>query len=467
MDKVKHIHFIGICGTAMGNIAIGLKNEGYVITGSDSNIYPPISTLLEKNDIEILEFNENNVKSCDLVVIGNAIARGNKEVEYVLDNKVSYLSLPQVINNFFLKNKKLIMVTGTHGKTTTTALITHILKESGLNPSFMIGGIPLNFKSGFYNDRSSEYFVMEGDEYDTAFFDKTSKFLKFTADYLVVNYIEFDHGDIFDSLKDIKKSFRFLLRKTPAKSIVFLNNDDINSVELKQHCYSKIKSFGTKNSSTVIIEKLAYGEGKMNITLKDGNNLFSFKFKLPGVHNGRNAAAAYTVAKELGVQLEKICLAMESFLGVKRRFELIGENRERKIDVFEDFAHHPTAIKETLEGIRRMFSSRKIIAVFEPATNTIRSGFFEKQLVESLSLADKTIVLPVPKKKTQGASDTFDTTLFKEKKTFTVLDKIEEFENEFSNIIENNLVVVFMSNSSLQKTNKLAIKLIEELENEI
>jgi UDP-N-acetylmuramate: L-alanyl-gamma-D-glutamyl-meso-diaminopimelate ligase len=462
MNK-KHIHFVGICGTAMGNVAIGLKNAGHKVTGSDKGAYPPISTLLKNNNIEILNFNENNVKNSDLVVIGNAIPRGNVEAEFVLNNKIPYLSLPETINRFFLKNKKLILVTGTHGKTTTTSLIAHILKYSGLNPSFMIGGIPKNFDTGFYENKQSQYFVMEGDEYDTAFFDKTSKFLKFSPDYLIVNYIEFDHGDIFENINQIKKSFQHLLKRTPSNAKIFLNRDDKNSIELEKHSYSTVKTFGQDKLSDYCLEKVDYIKGKTKFTIKNKNEKYNVYSSLTGIHNGRNVTASFAVAKELGIDTNTVLKAIESFKGVGRRMEKKWENKAKNIEIYEDFAHHPTAIKETLKGAKTKFDNKKVLAIFEPATNTIRSGFFDIELKSALSYADKTIILPIPDKKTVGANDTFNSEVFENSDKFKIITKIEEFEKIFKKHLNENQVVIFLSNGSLQGTLKIAEKIIGEV----
>lgn len=461
--KKMNIHLIGICGTAMGNVAIGLKNCGHFVTGSDKGVYPPISTLLQDNNIEILEFNEENVKNVDLVIVGNAIPRGNVEAEYVLNNKIPFCSLPEAINKFFLKNKKLIMVTGTHGKTTTTSLIIHLLKKAGLNPSFMVGGVLKGFSSGFYFNELSEYFVMEGDEYDTAFFDKTSKFLKFTADFLVINYVEFDHGDIFSSLEDIKKNFRFLLKRTPSKSTVFFNFDDVNTKELIERCYSKVFTFGFSKNTNLQIKNVSYDLTKSKITLKKQDKQFQVEFNLPGNHNSRNVAAAISVGLEIGISLETILKGIESFQGVARRMEKKCENIKKNILIFEDFAHHPTAIKESIFGLKKMYSENRIFVVFEPATNTIRSGFFKSELVQAFDLADFVIILPIPIKKTVGAIDTFDKSLFQNNEKFLILEKIEEFENKFKENIKSGDIVIFMSNSSLQGTIEKGIKVVGDL----
>ena len=445
VDKVKSIHLTGVCGTAMGNLAVGLKKQGYTVSGSDSGIYPPMSDFLKENGIEIKEYSEENVKGKDLVIIGNAIPRGNVEAEYVLNNRIPFTSLPEALNSFFVRNKKLIMVTGTHGKTTTSSLIAFILEFNKLNPSFLIGGIVPQLKTGFKYREDSEFFVLEGDEYDTAFFDKTSKFLKFTPDYLVINYIEYDHGDIFDSLKDIKKSFIHLLRKTPESSTVFFNQDHKTTLSLKEFSYSQNKTFGFKKDCDFSIKHSGFEGEKSIYTLKTNGQTFTFSSFLHGKHNGRNIAAAFGVCLSLGLKPEKIIKAIENFKGVNRRFELYYENKEKGIKVIQDFAHHPTAFKYTIETTRKLYPNKKIIAFIEPATNTIRSGKFNNKLKLLSGLADLLVFLPVPSKKRHAIKDNFIPPKGK---------NIVSLENE-NNLIEllkekgfSNCVLLFMSNAA-------------------
>ena len=366
-----------------------------------------MSDVLKENGIEIKEYSEENIKGKDLVIIGNAIPRGNVEAEYVLNNKIPFTSLPQALNSFFVKDKKLIMITGTHGKTTTSSLTAFILEFNRLNPSFLIGGIVPQLKTGFKYRENSLFFVLEGDEYDTAFFDKTSKFLKFTPDYLVINYIEYDHGDIFDSLKDIKKSFIHLLKKTPSNSTVFFNKDHKTTFSLREFSFSKNKTFGFKRDCDFSIKYLGFDGEKSIYTLKTQGKTHTFSSFLHGKHNGRNIAAAFGVSLSIGLKPEGIIKAIENFKGVKRRFEVYYENKEKGIKVIQDFAHHPTAFKYTIETTRKLYPNKKIIAVIEPATNTIRSGKFNNKLNSLSKSADLVVFLPVPEKKKHSIKDNF------------------------------------------------------------
>ncbi len=445
IKNIKSIHLTGVCGTAMGNLAVGLKKQGYTVTGSDSGIYPPMSDFLKENGIEIKEYSEENLKGKDLVIIGNAIPRGNVEAEYALNNKIPFTSLPEALNSFFVKDKKLIMVSGTHGKTTTSSLIAFILEYNNLNPSFLIGGIVPQLKTGFKYNRNSEFFVLEGDEYDTAFFDKTSKFLKFIPDYLVVNYIEFDHGDIFDSLKEIKKTFAFLLRKTPEKSIVFFNGDHRTTLSLKEFSRSINKTFGFKKECDYSIEYSGVKEGKSVFKIKTKGKTYTFSSFLHGKHNGRNIGAAFGVCLSLGLKPEQIIKGIENFTGVKRRFEPYYENKEKGIKIIQDFAHHPTAFKYTLETARQLFPGKQIIAFIEPGTNTMRSGKFNKKLKPLSGLADLLIFLPIPSKKKHSIQDNF---IPPEGKNIVNLDNKINLIELLKNRDFTDSVFLFMSNAA-------------------
>ncbi len=445
-DRIKTIHFTGICGTAMGNVAVGLKKAGYIVTGSDSGVYPPMSDFLLENGIEILDFSPENVKNTDLVVIGNAIPRGNCEVEYVLNTKIPFASLPQVINSFFVRNKKLIMVTGTHGKTTTTSLIAFVLEKNGLNPSFLIGGVIPQLNTGFKHSENSKYFVLEGDEYDTAFFDKTSKFLKFIPDQLVINYVEFDHGDIFSSMREIKDTFKKLLKICPSNSHIYLNRDHKTTYSLKKHCYSRVKTFGFSDKSNCKIKFNGYKNGKSIIEIQiEDKTSFVIHSKIPGEHNARNIGAAFMVCYEIGIEPEKIVKTLEEFNGVKNRFEEYYFNEKNDSRIILDFAHHPTAMAYTIKTTKEIFSQKKVIAIIEPATNTMRSGKFNKELYNLSNLTDKIVFLPVPSKKRHSVKDNFCPP---QGESFIIVNNIKEFKNVIKMMENKGIVFLFMSNGS-------------------
>jgi UDP-N-acetylmuramate: L-alanyl-gamma-D-glutamyl-meso-diaminopimelate ligase len=389
-DTPRHFHFLGIGGTAMGSVASALRERGFVVTGSDENIYPPMSTFLEKRGVALNQSYraENLPEKIDIVVIGNAITRGNPELEAVLSRKLYYLSLPEVLKQFFLRGRHNLVVTGTHGKTTTTAFLAWILTSAGLKPSYMVGGIPKNLGQGAsFND--SKYFVIEGDEYDTAFFDKRSKFIHYLPELLIVNNIEFDHADIFRDLDEIKLSFRRLINIVPQNGMILLNGDDANCVEVAQNCFAPLVEVGFSPNCAQRIRDVAYSSNGSTFTLGEDE----YEISLIGEFNVRNAAMAISAAKFYQVPNEKIRMALEKFEGIARRQEVRGE--ARGIKVIDDFGHHPTAITQTMHALRHRYPGHRIWAVFEPRSNTTRRAVFQQQLPDALSLADGVFISEV------------------------------------------------------------------------
>src|SRR6266576_149494 len=389
-DAPKKFHFLGICGTAMGAVAVALKERGFKVTGSDENVYPPMSSFLEGKGIAIMEgYRAENIPAAvDVVVIGNAMTRGNPEVEAVLNRKLLYLSLPEVLRNFFLRGRHNLVVTGTHGKTTTTALLAWIMEKARRKPGYLIGGIPKNFGQGArLND--SKYFVLEGDEYDTAFFDKRSKFIHYLPELVVINNIEFDHADIFGSLDEIKLSFRRLLNIVPQNGMVLLNSDDPNCVEVAKDCLTPILEVGfSKNSAQRIRDVVQSSQGSR---FKLGDE--TFEIPLNGEFNVRNAAMAASAARFYRVPDAKIRAALKSFSGIARRQEVRGE--ARGVTIIDDFGHHPTAIAQTLQALRHRYSGHRIWAIFEPRSNTTRRAVFQQQLPDAFKLADGVFIAQV------------------------------------------------------------------------
>ncbi|MBA2433208.1 MAG: UDP-N-acetylmuramate:L-alanyl-gamma-D-glutamyl-meso-diaminopimelate ligase [Chthoniobacterales bacterium] len=385
-----NFHFIGVCGTAMGAVAAALRERGLSVTGSDENIFPPMSTFLESRGVALNNGYrpENIPDNVDIVVIGNAMKRGNPEVEAVLTRKLYYSSLPSVLRRFFLHGRHNLVVTGTHGKTTTTALLTWIMKVAGFDPSYVIGGIPKNLGRGaLFND--SKHFVIEGDEYDTAFFDKRSKFIEYLPELLIVNNIEFDHADIFKDLEQVKTSFRHLLRIVPQNGMVLLNGDDPNCVDVAKECFAPILEIGFSENCAQQIRDVAYSSEGSRFTLGDE----TYELPLIGEFNVRNAAMAVTAARFYGAQLDKIREALASFEGIARRQELRGE--VRGVKVIDDFGHHPTAISQTLTALRHRYTGHRIWAIFEPRSNTTRRAVFQQQLPDALKLADGVFISEV------------------------------------------------------------------------
>lgn len=383
-------HFLGICGTAMGSVAAALKERGFTVTGSDDNTYPPMSTFLESKGIALYHGYrpENIPANAEMIVIGNAISRGNPEVEAVLNRKLYYASLPEVLKQFFLRGRHNLVVTGTHGKTTTTSLLAWIMTAAELNPSYVIGGIPRNLGQGArFTD--SKYVVIEGDEYDTAFFDKRSKFVHYLPELVVVNNIEFDHADIFRDLDEIKLSFRRLLNIVPQNGMVLLNGDDPNCVQVARDCLAQILEIGLSPNCAQHIRDVTYSPGASRFVLGSDE----FEIPLVGEFNVRNAAMAICAARFYGVTLERIRAALAQFQGIARRQELRGE--VRGVKVIDDFGHHPTAIRETLRALRHRYPGCRLWAIFEPRSNTTRRAVFQRELPDALQLADGVFISQV------------------------------------------------------------------------
>ncbi len=389
IDAARSIHFIGICGTAMASVAAALKERGYTITGSDQGIYPPMSTFLEERDIEASPYSESNLThKPDLVVIGNAISRGNLEAELTIEQKLPYCSLPELLKHHFLRGKRSLVISGTHGKTTTASLLAWILEHNGLNPSFLIGGIPNNLGQGA-RFTESDWFVLEGDEYDTAFFDKRSKFVHYLPEAVVINNLEFDHADIFSSLNEIQTAFQRLINIIPRNGLLLANGDESNLKPLININHCPVRRFGLSNACEEQADNLLYDENGSRFRIGKSE----FRIPMIGELNVRNALAALLMARYTGLSDSQIQAGFDSFKGIRRRMEIRGE--VKGITVIDDFAHHPTAIRETLKALDRRFPNRRIWAIFEPRSNTTRRNHFQTELAAALSLAKYVIVAEV------------------------------------------------------------------------
>jgi UDP-N-acetylmuramate: L-alanyl-gamma-D-glutamyl-meso-diaminopimelate ligase len=385
--QIKSIHFTGIGGTAMASVAAAMRDKGFAVTGSDHNVYPPMSTFLAAKNIEVMPgYGESNLRAKpDLVVIGNAISRGNPEAEFVLDQKLRYCSLPELLREFFIRGKRSLVVAGTHGKTTTTSLLAWVFEHNGLNPSFLIGGVPNNFGEGArFTD--SPWFIIEGDEYDTAFFDKRSKFVHYLPEVVIINNLEFDHADIFDNLAAVQTSFKRLINLVPRNGQLLANGDDPNLAPLLNVTHCPIKRFGLGESNSIHGFNLRFGPTATEFEIPS----FKFHLNLVGEFNVRNALAVVACAKHCGLSNKQIQSAFDTFRGVKRRMEVRGI--AGGVTVVDDFGHHPTAIRETLRAIRLRYGHQRIWAVFEPRTNTTRRNVFQKELADSFRDADDVIV---------------------------------------------------------------------------
>ena len=373
----------------MASVAAALKERGFAITGSDQGIYPPMSTFLEERGIKARPFDEANLAhKPDLVVIGNAISRGNPEAEYALEHKLAYCALPELLKHQFLRGKRSLVVCGTHGKTTTASLLAWLLEHNGLNPSFLIGGIPNNLGQGArFTD--SEWCVLEGDEYDTAFFDKRSKFVHYLPEAVVINNLEFDHADIFGSLAEIQTSFQRLINIIPRNGLLLANGDEPNLLPLTGVGHCPVRHFGLGNDCDAQADQLLFSESGSTFRLGSAQ----FRIPMIGELNVRNALAALLMARYAGLSDEQIQAGFDTFEGIRRRMEIRGE--VNGVTVIDDFAHHPTAIRETLKALSRRFPERRVWAIFEPRSNTTRRNHFQIELAEALRLAKRVVVAEV------------------------------------------------------------------------
>lgn len=387
------IHLIGICGTAMATLAALLKSRGHDVRGSDQNVYPPMSDFLLKQGITTLQgYSADHITAeIDLVVIGNAISRGNAELEEVLDRKIRYCSLPEAVRDHFLWASRSVVITGTHGKTTTTSIAGWLLTHGGADPSVFIGGIAENFESSFRVGGGRE-FVIEGDEYDSAFFDKTAKFLKYLPDIAVVNNIEFDHADIYPDLDAIRLAFRRFVNLVPRRGLLLLGADNADALALKAQARCRVETFGLSDGADWQAHDLKISATATTFGVRRNNqSIATFELPLLGAYNVRNALAAIAVGSAAGLHTETMVEGLRQFKGVRRRLEHRGT--ASGVAVYDDFAHHPTAIGETLEGVRSAYPDRKIWAIFEPRSATSCRRIFQSEFARALGKADR-VILP-------------------------------------------------------------------------
>ncbi len=402
MAENKHIHLIGICGTAMASLAGMLKQKGFQVTGSDAAAYPPMSDFLDNLGIRVAQpFDAKNLEPRpDLVVIGNAMSRGNVELEYVLDQRIPFCSLPQLLHDEFLKGKEVLVVAGTHGKTTTTSMLAWIFHSAGLDPSFLIGGIAENFDSSFRLGKG-KYFILEGDEYDTAFFDKGPKFLHYFPDAIILTSVEFDHADIYKDLDAVETAFRRLVNLVPRRGRIIafdgVEGEHTESPSL-EHCLAKafcpIERYGAGPRANWKVTNLRLDPGRTTWSVEhNGERWAEFEFALAGEYNVWNATAAAVLASSCGIPTDKIAAALKSFKSVKRRLEVKAQ--VHGITIIDDFAHHPTAIAGTLKALRARYPGSRLWAILEPRSNTLRRLVLQSDLARSLAQADQIVVANV------------------------------------------------------------------------
>src|SRR5438477_660294 len=379
----------------MASLAGLLKQRGFKVTGSDAAAYPPMSDFLASINIGVAQpYAETNLKPRpDLVVVGNAISRGNPELEYFLDERIPFRSLPDVLYDYFLRSREPVVVAGTHGKTTTTSMLAWIFQSAGKDPSFLIGGIAENFGSSFAL-KQGKHFIIEGDEYDTAFFDKGPKFLHYFPQAIILTSVEFDHADIYSDLEAVKTAFKRLVNLVPRKGKIIAHDASANVDECISRAFCPVERYGMKSGSYWQIADIQYGPERTSWSvLREGNHWADLEFALAGEYNVLNATAATAMAAHYGIEPQAIAEAFKTFKSVKRRLEV--KAKVDGITIIDDFAHHPTAIAETLKAIRTRYPGTRLWAIFEPRSNTLRRKVFEKELVKSLALADQVVIASI------------------------------------------------------------------------
>ncbi|MEZ4742529.1 MAG: Mur ligase family protein [Bdellovibrionota bacterium] len=467
LEKGARIYFMGIAGTGMAAVAGLMQEAGYKVCGSDNEVYPPMSTMLEDLQIPFKtpyakeNLNKDNV---DIVVVANCLSRGHVELEHMLSENIPYTSFPEILGECFLNNRTSLVVTGTHGKTTTTSILTHLLTELGEDPSYMIGGIPRNFNKSFHLG-SGSCFVIEGDEYDTAWFDKESKFLHYKPNYLLFNNLEFDHADIFKSLADIEKMFsKFLdLATSPKRIIANIDDSGVANLLQKKGLKDHITSVSMQDENAdvflgrakITANELGQQNCEFSVTTKQFGE-FVIKSKLVGSHNMANIGQAIGCLASMAQQEEfhkqitgtNIANAMESFKGVCRRFDHISSING--IDIFEDFAHHPTAVGKVIETFRKTYPTRRLVVAFEPKNATSRRNVFEAAYAEKLSGADEVLIgkcpvdIRIPKNERMNVNNIQSGI----KTTAKVFTENEQLLEHLIETLKSGDSVVFMSSAS-------------------
>ena len=391
------IHILGICGTFMGGLALLARQLGIEVEGSDARVYPPMSAQLEAAGITLKQgYDPGHLQPApDLVVVGNALSRGNPAVEYVLDHGLEYISGPQWLAQTVLRGRHVLAVAGTHGKTTTSSILAWLLEAAGMEPGFLIGGVPQDFG---YSARlgGGQYFVIEADEYDSAFFDKRSKFIHYHPQTLIINNIEFDHADIFRDLDDIKRQFQHLIRIVPGSGRLICRRDDTNiAAVLEQGCWTPVAYFGVGDSDDAGWQANLLNNDGSRFTISRYNAVQGETgWSLVGEHNVENALAAMAAAAHVGVEVPAACATLGRFRGVKRRLEQYAS--VNGVTLYDDFAHHPTAIHATLNALRRRIGQQRLVAVLEPRSNTMRMGVHRDTLADSLTSADEVYLFQPP-----------------------------------------------------------------------
>ena len=467
-ENIHHIHIMGICGTGMAALSGMLKSSGYEISGSDKAVYPPMSTFLEELGINVYDGygGQNLTPRPDLVIVGNVIPRINQEALALAEAQIPYLSFPQALAHFFIESRTSLVVAGTHGKTTTASILASCLNQAKLDPTFMIGGIVREFDSNFRLG-GGEHFVSEGDEYDTAFFDKESKFLHYRPDIAIITSVEFDHADIFDDLDAIKRSFKKFVSLLPKDGLIIAHLDDPNVVEVVRDAPCEVQGYGQNSDLDWSLHNVRAEGGMTHFkVLHHGKEWADLAVQLPGTHNCLNSLAVAAVLNRIGVKPDIINQGLSQFGGIKRRQEVRGI--VNKITVIDDFAHHPTAVKETLKALKEAYKDQRLITVFEPRTNSSRRAIFQQAYVSCFDSSELTFIRePVP------LDNVATDDLFSSKKLAADLQKrgvkaescpdTDTILQRLSSILKPNDVVAILSNGGFDNIHTRLLKKLQAI----
>ena len=447
----ERVHILGICGTFMGGLALLGKEQGLEISGCDANIYPPMSDHLHEMGIDITEgYNSSKLPEADCYVIGNSISRGNPALEFLLSKKANLISGPEWLYKTVLKNKKVIAVSGTHGKTTTTAMIAWIFEDQGIDVGYLIAGKPKDFEKSARKG-NEDIFVIEADEYDTAFFDKRSKFIHYKPDTLIINNLEFDHADIFPDLSFIFREFHHLIRTLKEEAHIIFPSDDLNiSKVISMGCWSKLISYSVETAHE---NSLNFHDSGKTTYIIDGEN-GTLDWEMYGEHNARNAMTAALAVKQYGISLSDALMSLEKFKGVSKRQEILLDTE--RLLLIEDFAHHPTAIKSTITGIRKQYPNRRLMTAIELRSNTMKSGYHDDSLVQAVYEADQVFWKSEDYKQVQGLIN-------KQVTNSKQITDVNSFVADFDSISVNGDILLVMSNGNFDDISKKIInKIIDE-----
>ena len=448
------IHILGACGTFMGGVAMLASRAGHQVTGADQHTYPPMSNLLESEGIKLHEgySEEPMYDKPDLVIVGNALSRGNPAVEYVLNQRLNFTSGPRWLGENYLRGRKVIAVAGTHGKTTTSSMLAWILEFAGHNPGFLIGGLPKNFDVSARE--GSDYFVVEADEYDTAFFDKRSKFVHYRPQIAILNNLEYDHADIFPDLAAIETQFHHLMRTIPGNGTIISNGADANLERvINRGCWSNLQRFSFDDKYDWQVELMKADASELRFHFQK-EAIGSLKWNQCGRHNAMNACTAIAAATAAGVAATTAIEALASFRGVKRRLEVITQSQE--ISVYDDFAHHPTAIRLTLEGLRRKVGNARILVALEPRSNTMRAGVHAHELGPALMAADHVWL-----KTGEGIDWDPNVALAPLDGRFKIVTRVDDMLQQMKNNLNPGDHVVFMSNGGFEAAPRRLAEFLE------